>query len=66
MKRFKIRKEVISWLERFFYKKMPLHEDFPVVKQIYAKQWAEDMYEQLTDAQRRTLYFIEIQEKWTQ
>jgi len=61
MKRAEIRRVVLVYLENFFYNNLPLHDDFPVKKQMYASIWALDMYEQLTDEQKYSLYLYQNQ-----
>jgi hypothetical protein len=55
VKRAIIRKEVMSYLERFYLDFM-LYKEQPVISKLYRKAWAMDMYEQLSDDQRYALY----------
>ena len=55
LKRSEIRRKVIVYLKKF-YLDFILYKDLPIINKIYAKVWAEDMYEQLSDKQRISIY----------
>ena len=55
LKRSEIRRKVIVYLKKF-YLDFILYKDLPIINKIYAKVWANDMYEQLSDKQRMAIY----------
>ena len=55
IKRSEVRRKVIDYLKKF-YLDFILYKELPVINKIYNKVWAEDMYEQLDDKQRVTIY----------
>ena len=55
MKRSVIRRAILSYLEEF-YSDFMLYRDTPILNKIHQGIWAQDMYEQLSDKQRVTLY----------
>lgn len=55
LKRSEVRRLIIDYLEKF-YLDFVLYKELPVVNKIYCKVWAQDMYEQLDDKQKVTLY----------
>ena len=55
LKRSEIRRKVIVYLKKF-YLDFILYKDLPIINKIYAKVWANDMYEQLSDKQRIAIY----------
>ena len=55
IKRSEVRRKVIDYLEKF-YLDFILYKELPVINKIYSKVWAMDMYEQLDDKQRVTIY----------
>ena len=61
LKRSEIRRKVIVYLKKF-YLDFILYKDLPIINKIYAKVWANDMYEQLSDKQRIAIY-LKLTEK---
>lgn len=55
LKRSEVRRLIIDYLEKF-YLDFVLYKELPVVNKVYCKVWAQDMYEQLDDKQKVTLY----------
>ncbi len=55
VKRSEVRRKVIDYLQKF-YLDFVLYKDLPVINKMYCKVWAQDMYEQLDDKQRITIY----------
>ena len=55
LKRSEVRRLIIDYLEKF-YLDFVLYKELPVVNKLYCKVWAQDMYEQLDDKQKITLY----------
>lgn len=55
MKRAEVRRVVLAYLREFFSSFM-LYKEFPVKQKMYAEIWALDMYEQLTDEQKISIY----------
>jgi len=55
LKRSEVRRKVKDYLQKF-YLDFVLYKDLPVINKIYCKVWADDMYEQLDDKQRISIY----------
>ena len=55
LKRSEVRRLILDYLEKF-YLDFVLYKELPVVNKLYCKVWAQDMYEQLDDKQKITLY----------
>lgn len=62
MKRAEIRREIIAYLNKF-YSDFMLYKDKPILNKMHCEIWSADMYEQLTESQKISLYLKLIKKK---
>ena len=55
MRRAERRREIIAYLDKF-YSEFMLYRDKPILNKMHCQIWSADMYEQLTESQKISLY----------